>query len=142
MVSNQRPTGRAVSMPKGLLLGELGSLAVTISATAVLAKLVDVEIVAWERVGYGGMLILLLSSAAGALISSQRIKHRILLVCVLSGAIYFGSLLGMTALFFGGQYEAVGVTGALITSGSMGIGLLVVGRGDRRSNQKRRKIRV
>ena len=141
MVSNQRPTGRATSMPKGLLFGALGGVSVTIITTGVLAKLIDMETVSWEQVGYGVMVILLLSSASGAVISSHRIKHRILLVCTLSGAIYFVILMSVTALFFGGQYEAVGVTCALIASGSIGVGLLAVGRGDGRSNQKRRKIR-
>lgn len=139
MVIDRKVTGKAMSIPAGLALGGLGSLAVTLIFSAVLAKLVDAEAVAEESIGYGVMAILLLASFAGAMVSFRRIKRQRLLVCMLSGVVYFGILLSITALFFGGQYEAVGVTGLLVLCGSATAALL--GVREKRGGRKQ-KIRL
>lgn len=124
-------------MPAGLAIGGAVSLGITLLGAAVLAKLVDQETLAWENVGYGVMVVLLLASFLGAMSAWGRIRRQRLLVCAVSSAIYFGLLLSITALFFGGQYEAVGVTAALVLAGSIAAWLLGLhdGRG-------RKKIRT
>ena len=42
------------------------------------------------------------------------IKKMYLQVCLMAGACYYLTLLGITALFFGGQYQGVGVSGIII----------------------------
>lgn len=140
MTVNQKPTGRAMSMPAGLFVGAMASLGITVLAAAFLAKLVDMETLAWDNIGYGIVVLLLLASFFGALTAYSRIKRQRLLVCTVSGVIYFGILLAITALFFGGQYEAVGVTAALIFGGSTCAWLLGLRGGGRKSRGKIRPV--
>lgn len=141
MVSNQKPTGRALSMPSGLAAGSMVSLLLTLVLCAVLAKLLDMEKIQWDSIGYGIMVMLLVSAVVGAEVACRRIKRQKLLVCVLTGIIYFCMLLGITALFFGGQYEAVGVTAILVLGSSLATGLLEIkeGKGKGRRKQVRRQ---
>lgn len=138
MVVNQKPTGRAASMPAGLVFGAVVSLGITLVCAAVLAKLVDMERLAWENIGYGIMVLLLLASFSGAMAAFAKIKRQRMLVCAVSGVVYFGILLSITALFFGGQYDSVGVTAALVLAGSIAAGLLGL-RGE--GGKKGRKLR-
>lgn len=126
-------------MPAGLVFGAAISLGVTLLAAAVLAKLVDMEKLAWENIGYGIMILLLLASFSGAMAAFAKIKRQRMLVCAISGAVYFGILLSITALFFGGQYDSVGVTAALVLAGSIAAGLLGLRDG---GNRKGRKVRM
>ena len=113
-----RRTGRASSMAAGLTFGAGTALAITILGSAILAKLVDREWLEEGNVGYGVMGMLLLASYLAAMVSYGKIKRQRLLVCLSTGGIYFGLLLSITALFFGGQYSGVGVTALLIVCGA------------------------
>ena len=135
MVANKKITGRATSLPAGLAIGAVCSLAATLILTAILAKLVE----AVEKVGYGIMVLLIVSSFAGAMISFGRIKRQRMLVCIVSGVIYFAMLMSMTALFFGGQYSALGTTALLVLAGSGAAALLGLRQG---RGAKRTKIKV
>lgn len=139
MVLNQKPTGRASSMPTGLLFGAMVSLGITLLAAALIAKLVSAEYIEESGIGYGIMAALLGASFAGALLASGKIKRQRLLVCALSGLLYFLILLGITALFFGGQYEAVGVTGILVMGGAL-LAALTGGGASRGGKRRKRKI--
>lgn len=138
MVTNRKPTGRASSMPAGLLFGAAVSMTITLLSAAVLAKLTAAEVIEESRIGYGVMIMLLAASFVGAMGAYFKIKRQRLAVCALSGVIYFLMLLCITALFFGGQYEAVGVTGALVLGGSLTAGILgsVPKRGGKRGKIK------
>ncbi len=133
---NQKPTGRALSIPSGIAMGTCLSMMVTFFSCAVLAWMVDNEKMQWEKIGYGIMVVILMASFWGSLLSFQKIKRQRLMVCLLSGAVYLAVLLSLTALFFGGQYQAVGVTSALILAGSGAAGLLGVRPQRRRSHTK------
>lgn len=139
MTNNRRVTGKATSMPMGLLTGGAGSLLSTIVLAGILAKLLEKAYISQENTGYGVMIILLVSAYVGAAISSGRIKRQRLLVCLLSGAVYFVILLSITALFFGGQYDAVAVTGLLVLCGCMAAALLHPGE---KRGGKRKKIKL
>lgn len=121
---NKKPTGRAVSIPAGLTWGGIVSLGSTLLFAAVIAKLLDMEKITWENVGYGVMCILLAASFLGAEFAYGKIKRQRIVVCLMSGLVYFVILLCITALFFGGQYEAVGVIFALVIGGSGCAGIL------------------
>lgn len=131
MVVNQKPTGRASSMPGGLAFGAVVSVAVTVIAAVALAWMMDKEILSQDQIGYGVMVLLVTASFAGAMASFGKIKRLRMMVCVASGVIYFGLLLSLTALIFGGQFNGVGVTFLLITAGSLSAALmgLRVGKG-------------
>ncbi len=141
MVVNQKPTGRAASMPAGLAIGAAVSLGITLVFAAVLAKLVDMEKLPWENIGYGIIALLLSASFSGAMTAYAKVKRQRIPVCLISGAIYFGMLLSITALFFGGQYEAVGVTALLVLGGSAAAGLLGLRTGESRKHHKIRPVR-
>lgn len=140
MAVNQKPTGRAMSMPAGLTVGAAVSLTITLLFAAVLSKLVDMEKLAWENIGYGIIVLLLAASFSGAMIAYARIKRQRLLVCGVSGVIYFGILLAITALFFGGQYEGIGVTAGLVFAGSACAGILGLRDGGRKKHHKIRTV--
>ena len=124
MVINQKVTGKAASIPGGLVIGGTISLLITLIAAACIAKMLDMGIVAWEHTGYWVLAMLLSASFAGARIAYGRIKRQRMLVSLLSGILYTLIMLSITALFFGGQYEAVGVTILIILAGSISSGIL------------------
>lgn len=136
MVTNQKNTGRAKSIPAGLALGTVVSLAVTLISVALLAYLVDHEYIPWENTGYGIMILVLLASFTGAKTAANSVKRQRLVVSLLMGFLYFGILLSITALFFGGQYHAVGVTSALVLAGSGAAGIL--GTREKRGGNRRK----
>lgn len=124
MTIHQKRTGRAASMPAGLAFGACVNLAVTLAGSVLLAKLLDQGKLQWSNIGYAVMVLLLAASYLGAFCAQTKIKSKRLLVCALSGLIYICVLISITALFFGGQYEALGVTAALVLAGSGTAGLL------------------
>lgn len=139
MVINKKTTGQTKSIPAGLALGAVASLIVTLLIAVLMAILLDQEIIAWSRIGYGIMVLIFASSFTGAIVAVNSIRRQRLLVSLLSGFVYFGILLSITALFFGGQYEAVGVTAVLILGGCGTAGILnsgEKGRGKQRKNRK------
>lgn len=140
MQTKQTYTGRTLSIPAGMGVGLGVSLGITAAAIAVLAKLVDTQTLAWENVGYGIMVMLLAASFFGALTAYGKIKRQRLMVCLLTGAAFFGFLLSMTALFFGGQFDGVLYTFLLVLAGSSAAGLLGLrqGRGGGKKQRRRR----
>ena len=139
MVANQKVTGTASSIPGGLTAGAGISLLTTIAGSWMFAYLISTEKLPQSGIGYCAMAIILLSSLLGASVSAHRIKRRLLYVCILSGLIYYMILLSMTALFFGGQYQAMGVTALLVTGGVGTAALLCLRGGGGPHRRKRRK---
>lgn len=113
----QKVSGKAMSIPGGLALGAGVSMLLTVALSAAVAKLVQTELLSQEKIGYGVMIILLISSFLGAMTAQGRVKHRRAMVCFLSGILYYLLLLSITALFFGGQYSGMWVTGLVILAG-------------------------
>ena len=138
MMVNTRPTGRAMTLPGGLAVGLGVSMFVTIAATLILTKWVLGDRMQMQNIGYGILILLITASFLGAMVAQGRVKHRRLLVCILSGVVYYCVLLGSTALFFGGQYSAVGVTGLLVLAGSGAAALLAAGKGSCRKTRRSR----
>lgn len=140
MVTKQKPTGRAAPMPIGIAIGILVSTALTLILSGVLAWLVLGEKVSEKSMGYGIMLILLLASVAGSALSIQTIKHRKLFAGMAAGIGYLFVLIMCTALFFGGQYQGLGVTAVVVLTGSLATGL--ISARERKSGKKSaRRIR-
>lgn len=123
MISKQKVTGKAMSIPAGISLAAGISILTTLVFSWLLAWLVITGRVGENAIGYGAMAILLMASYLGAILAAARVKHRSMMVCALSGAAYFLCLLACTALFFGGQYQGIGVSALIITVGSVGAAL-------------------
>lgn len=123
MKDHKRRKGTAVSIPEGIAWGACTGITIILMTSAALAKLMDAQTLQWENVGWWIMTMLLLASFIGAMVSCGMIKRKRMQMSLLSGAILWLMLLGFTALFFGGQYEGVGVTGGLVLAGSISAGL-------------------
>ena len=140
MIVNKKVTGKSRSMAAGLALGTTLSLVVTILGAAIIANLVLSGKMASQAVGYGAIVVLLVSAALGAWISASLIKRRWMVVCIGAGGCYYLLLLAITALFFGGQYQGMGVTALLVLGGCGAIGLLGI-RGEKGSRKTVKKYR-
>ncbi len=138
MTVNQKPSGRAVSMPRGLVMGGVTSLTTTLVLTALYAKLMESGTMGEGQIGYWVMGMLLGGSFFGSMVAVSKVKRQRLMVCLLSGLVYFLMLMSITALFFGGQYAAVGVTGILVMGGSL-LPVLVSGQKPRAGKGRHRK---
>lgn len=141
MVVNRKPTGTVKSMPVGLALGWVASMAITAAACGLVAWAILSGKAGWEAMGYGVMAILLVSSYAGASVSCKMIMHRKLLVCILSGILYLCSLAAITALMFGGKFDAVWIT-ALLVAGGTATAALVHCAEKKENGRRKRKRRL
>lgn len=137
MTMNHKVTGTTSSVPIGLLWGDVVSIVTTIISAAIASKLLDLEMMEWKITGYWIMATLILASFFGACVACHKIRRQRLVISVLSGVTYFATLLLITALLFGGQYEAVGVTSGLVLSG-VGVAAMTGGRGGGRKKGRKR----
>ena len=107
-------SGRAVSIPKGLAMGNGVSLGMTLLMSFALAGLISRERLAWNQVGYGILAILFISALLGTAVSVKAVKRQWLMIALGSGLLFWATLIAITALFFGGQYDGMLVTGLII----------------------------
>lgn len=114
-----RKSGKTVSVPTGLGISLITNILLTAIMSGALAFCVDKKTIPWETIGYYIMIMLLVSSFAGGKAAIATIGTQYLLISAMSGLLYWMFLLCFTALFFGGSYDAVGETGALIMAGSL-----------------------
>lgn len=144
MTTKTKRTGRALSIPAGLALGWAVAAGIMVGMAALLALMIHTEKLPMEKLGYGMTAMYLLSSFLGALTASRRIKHQQVLICLMAGLLQLGFLLLTTALFLGGQYDAVGVSGGLILAGSAAAGALGIRqeRGGKRPGRKKHGRKV
>jgi len=139
MVMNRKVSGTASSMPVGLAVGAGVSMGITMILAVITALLAEREILAEQTIGYAALVILLLASVSGSAVSAGKIKRQKLMVCMVSGVLYYLMLLGMTALFFGGQYTGMGVTGLVIAGGCGTVVLAGIGQGGGKRHRRSRK---
>ena len=135
----QQVKGRAVSMPGGLAIGAGISMLVTMIVAAIGANLVMKQILPQENIGYCSIIALLAGGITGAITASAKVKHRKLVVCLLSGLVYYVTLLSITALFFGGQYEGMGVTFVTIAIASVAAALISSREGKQQKHRGHKK---
>lgn len=134
-----KTTGRALSMGAGIALGLGAAMAITVVGAALVAWLAITERMGESGIGYGAMVILVLSAAIGGFIACGTIRRRKLMVCCICAVGYYLLLLSMTALLFGGQYDGMGTTALMVMLGG-GIALIpvVTGKGN---GARRHKIK-
>ncbi len=138
MVVNKKVTGTASSIPAGVAFGCGISVMISVAGAMVFAKLIDIQVLPENAIGYSSMVILLISAFAGAWTANAKIKRRKMLSCLTCGAVYYCVLLAMTALLFGGQYQGMGVTALLIGAGSVCAIILEFPKRKQRSGRKRK----
>ena len=109
-------SAKASGLISGALLGAAVSLTVCLLGAAVLAWLVTFEKAGESAVGLGAAVILSIASAAGSAAAWSRVrKNRLAVWGAHSGVLY--TLLLLAALPFGGAFERVGATAAMILAG-------------------------
>lgn len=114
MSAKKKMSGTAFSIPVGLGFSLLTSLGITLFGAAVIAWMLNGEKMGEGSIGYASMVILALAAGFGAFTGVRTIKKLRLQVCMMSGGIYLLTLLAITALFFGGQYQGIGACALII----------------------------
>lgn len=143
MKNKLRSGGKASTIPAGLAIGGVVSVVLTLLGASLIAYLMLSERIAENTVGYGVMGILIVSTTVGCLVALARIQRQKLLVSVGMGVVYGVLLLMMNALFFGGQYEGVGVTWVLILGTSATVGITMASRqGGKRSGKRKAFVKL
>lgn len=140
MTLSKKATGRALPLPAGLFVGLGVSVIITLIFAAVITQLILKETVGEEWIGYGAMLAIPVSAAAGAFVASMTVKRRWLLVSLFEGGMYLLFLLSMNSFFFGGQFQGVWITVILILLGSFAVGAISL-KGQSRGYKYRKKYR-
>lgn len=138
MVANRKVTGRASSFPAGIAAGILSGLTLTLLISLFTAYLISAGVVCQDKTGYCAMATLVLSSGTGAWVGAKRIKRMPMQTAALCAAGYFLLLLSLTALFFGGQYDGMGVTFLIVIIGS-GAGGVLAAKEPKKRKQKHYK---
>ena len=134
-------TAKSMTIPAGLALGVGTALAVTGIGAGLGAWAVLRGMIPEGTLGYLVMTILLLSAAAGAAVAAGTIQRLRGQMCLAVGGGYLLSLLAITAAFFGGQYQGIGVTALMVLCGTVLVILLAPG-GKNRAGCRRRKKRT
>lgn len=118
-MSNSSKRGRkAYSIPGGMAIAALVSMMVTILFSIVIAHFLNTEQITWSQAGYWIMGMLFVSAFAGGKSAVIAIKHQTIAVSMMSGVLYWGLLLCITALFFGGSFGSLWETAGIIGAGS------------------------
>lgn len=133
MATRIKPTGKTNSVPGGLAIAAFVSMMITFTLSAIIAGLLNTEKITWMQAGYWIMGMLFLASFVGGECAFVSIKRQRFAISIMSGVLYWGLLLCVTALFFGGDFGAVWETAGIIGAGS-GVAALI-------SVPKRKKYR-
>ena len=117
MALKRKLTEKARSVPAGIALGLLAELFVIMAGAALGAYLIVTEKLSQDAVNICAMITVLFGSAAGTAVSTVYIGKRRALVGLISGICGYLTLLGITAMFFEGQYAAMGETALMLVFG-------------------------
>ena len=126
MTTARKNAGRAKSIPGGMFLAVCVSMLITVFISAILAGYLHREKITWQQAGYWIMGMLFAASFIGGKCAIAAIKRQRILICVMTGILYWGILLCMTALFFGGNFDAIWETAGIIGAGVGSAALLCV----------------
>ena len=139
MTATQKLTGRAASIPAGILIAMAVSSICTLMFSVIGAVLVSKEYMAQDRIGVWAIVTLVSASVAGGMIAANRIKRYRMQMAGLHGGVYYILLIGLNLLCFGGQLQGMGATLAFVLIGSLAAGLLSNQAAGKGSGRRRRK---
>ena len=139
MITSMKHTGKAKSVLEGMVLSSMVSIFVTAILSLVIATLLNKERITWEQAGYWIMGMLFVASFTAGKTAIITVKRQRLAVSIMAGATYWGLLLCTTALFFGGDYDTIWETAAIITAGC-GTASLIYIPGKRAGRKKSGKV--
>lgn len=116
----------------GIAIGFLTSIAVVLLGALLLTWLLLGEKVQETAIGYGVMVITIISSLAGSGVAVSYVGQHILPVSIGASIAGYLFLLAMNALFFNGQYHGVWITALLVIGSGLCVALVATnGKGRR-----------
>ena len=139
MLATQKLTGRATSIPKGILTALIISMSWTLVASVIGACMVSKEWMAQEKIGIWAIFVLITASVVGGMVAAGRIKRQRIQMASLHGGLYYILLILLNLLCFGGQFRGMGVTLVFVLMGSVVAGILgnrPAGKGNGRRRRK------
>lgn len=137
MTTAVKQTGKTRSAAGGLSIAAAVSMTVTLAFSAAIAYVLSTEKITWQQAGYWIMGMLFAASFLGGKCAYGSVKRQCFLMSALSGLLYWGLLLCISALFFGGNFGAVWETAGIIAAGAATAGLLR--RPDRKQHTAKRR---
>ena len=131
--------GSVKTLSGSVAKGTTISLLVTLTMIAILALVIKSGKLSQEAMGYGVLVLLMVSSVVGAISASKSVSYPKMMVCLLTTICYLISLLCITALFFDGMYRGVPATALVVIAGGIIAGCIPAGQGSGTKRQKRKK---
>lgn len=128
MKNKRKANGRAASVPGGMAMTAAASMILTVVLSVLIAYFLNQGKISWEQAGYWIMAMLFISAFVGGKLAYSAVKRQRLFISFMSGIIYWGLLLCITALFWGGNYGPIWETAGIIGAGCLTSALLKGGR--------------
>ena len=140
MKGNLKNTGRAASVPAGMITAAGCSFALTLLISGLGGVLISKEWIPQESIGIWAAATVLLSALVGGIVAAERIKRRRLQMAMIHGAVYFLALIGLSMVFVHGELSGVGTILAAVFAGAAAGGLIAKSRSEHRKGVRRKKI--
>ena len=104
----------------GLIVGWIITIVLTLAMATIISSGNDKEYL----IGTSSIIAVILSSVVSAILVSKRTEHNKMIFALISGIVYFISLLCVNALFYDGTFTGVGYYALLILGASISVGLI------------------
>ncbi len=104
----------------GLIVGWIITIVLTLAMATIISSGNDKEYL----IGTSSIIAVILSSVVSAILVSKRTEHNKMIFALISGLVYFISLLCVNALFYDGTFTGVGYYALLILGASISVGLI------------------
>ena len=117
---------------RGMTAGITGSALTTLMSTAIFSWMISKKVIPEEHVIYCTVVILLISAITGSeIVISKCDKKAAMGIC--SGIVYLAMMLIVTTIFFGAQYQRIGVTTIIVLVGCVLAAMLT--KSDRKNHK-------
>ena len=140
MASKKITSNKDKGLPQALIIGLLTGIVVSLAGVSLLAYLIESESIDISGMKAGCIVIHLVGAALSGLAAYSVMKRQRVIVCAISTLCYFLMQVGMTAMFFGGQYQGIGAGILAIVGG--GVLSILPGFISRGSGGKRLKMKA
>lgn len=109
----------------GIAMGVGVSLLICVIGGLVCAWMVGAGRLEEGMVGYAAMIIWLLSAFGGSILAGTTVRDKLLVVCLLTGLVFYVVLILINFGFYGGEMEGMLPALGVILGGSGGAGLIL-----------------
>jgi len=123
-----------------IAIGIIAGIAMMLLSIGVFAMMISKEMISEAGTDYCSVAVLLLSGFVASLVAISHYKKMKIWISVITGVVYSAVLLGMTAVFFDGEYRGILVTVMVVLSGCM-IATILARKGNNTQKLRRSKNR-